>query len=120
MLAGEDSNVCQLAKYPDYTLLPRGKEVFLLFNYRMCMAIVAHLAYVSVYSIYPIAPLGPTTVIVLGMKKMSLPRPLEDKKAEDLLVRLEKLQATTRKPPQSVRPMIRLYGTAHQQVFFST
>jgi len=54
------------------------------------------------------------------MKQTSLPRTLEDKKIEALLVRLEKLQATTRKPPQSVLPIIRLYGTAHQQVFFST
>ena len=69
---------------------------------------------------YPIALLGSNTGRMTVMKTTSLPRPLEDKKVESLLVRLEKLQATTRKPPQSVPPMIRPYGAAHKQVFFST
>src|SRR5215472_5015525 len=38
------SGLTPLVKHPDYTLLPRGKEVFLLLKYRMCLAIVAHLA----------------------------------------------------------------------------
>jgi len=54
------------------------------------------------------------------MIRTSLPRLLEDKKVEALLVRLERLQATTGKPPQSMRPMIRLSGTAHAGVFYST
>jgi len=54
------------------------------------------------------------------MTQANLPRPHEDKKVEELRIRLEKLQATTQKPPQSMQPMIRLYGTAHKQVFFST
>jgi hypothetical protein len=56
------------------------------------------------------------------MKQNSLPTPHEQRKVENLLSRLAKIQPVSAKPARSVQvqPAIKRTGTANSQVFYST
>jgi len=56
------------------------------------------------------------------MKRTSLPQPHEQRKVEELLMKLSKMKPISAKPTTTVpgNPAIRAACTANSQVFFST